>query len=403
MAFRFQRRVKLMPGVRLNVSKSGLGLSVGPRGASVSLGRRGAHSHVGIPGTGIAFRQKLSSAGAAKRGGGGGGGRASAGSAPDPIDLEDIVLRLDSEGKLSLHFEDGSPLPPTLVRKVRSAHADALRERLEAWAATRNEELHACLGIHLDTPAPLFEPYHPADPPPVRPQEPVMREVGFWDKLFLQRQRIEAENATAQARHEQALAAWQTESEAYAAMLAELEALNKALHEGEAEAMAAQISSRLSTIAWARLTEVCFDFGNDLGTLALDVDLPESDAIPDTEWEVAARGLSVREKKRNATQKRRDFSYLAHASLFRIAGEAFASLPTLGEVTLGGYTQRPDPATGGTRDVHILSVRIARAQWGEIRFDRLELVDVAEALARFDLIRDQTRAGELREITPHAG
>jgi hypothetical protein len=398
MAFRFQRRVKLMPGVRLNVSKSGLGLSVGPRGASVSLGRRGAHSHVGIPGTGIAYRQKLSTGGG---NGGVNGGRAAA--ASEPENLEDIVLKLDSEGKLGLHFEDGSPLPPALVRKVRSRHADALRERLDDWAATRNEELHACLGIHLDTPAPLFEPYHPAGPPPVRPQEPVMREIGFWHRLFLQRQRIEAENAAARTRHAEAVAAWQTEAEAYAAMLSELEALNKALYEGEAEAMSAQISSRLSAIAWARPTEVCFDFGDDLSTLALDVDLPESDAIPDTEWEVAARGLSVREKKRNATQKRRDFSYLAHASLFRIAGEAFASLPTLQEVTLGGYTQRPDPATGGTRDIYILSVRIARAQWGAIRFDKLDLVDVAEALSRFDLIRDQTRAGELREITPHAG
>lgn len=398
MAFRFQRRVRLMPGVRLNVSKSGLGLSFGPRGASISLGPRGAYSHVGIPGTGIAYRQRLSTNGG---NGGAGGGRAPATS--DPEQLSDIVLKLDSEGKLGLHFEDGSPLPPALVRKVRSAHADALRERLEHWAATRNEELHACLGIHLETPAPFFEPYRPAEPPPMRPADPVMREIGFWHRLFLQRQRIEAENAAAQARHAEAVAAWQAESEAYAAMLAELEALNKALHEGEAEAMAAQISSRLSAIAWARPTEVCFDFGDDLGTLALDVDLPESDAIPDTEWEVAARGLSVREKKRNATQKRRDFSYLAHASLFRIAGEVFASLPTVQEVTLAGYTQRPDPATGGTRDIYILSVRITRAQWGEIRFDRLELVDVAEALARFDLIRDQTRTGELREITPHAG
>ncbi|MCC5976743.1 MAG: DUF4236 domain-containing protein [Salinarimonas sp.] len=385
-----------MPGLRLNVSKSGLGLSVGPRGASVSLGPRGAYSHVGIPGTGIAYRQRLSS--------GGGNGRTGMGHANAPVDpdnLSDIVLRLDSEGKLEMSFEDGSPLTPTLVRKVRSAHADALRARLEDWAARRNEELHACLGIHLDTPAPLFEPYRPADPPPMRPEAPVMREVGFWDKLFLQRTRIEAENAAAQTRHEQAMVAWQAESEAYAAMLAELQTLNNALHEGEAEAMSAQISSRLSAIAWARPTEVCFDFGDDLATLALDIDLPESDAVPDTEWEVAARGLSVREKKRSATQKRRDFSYLAHASLFRIAGEAFASLPTLQEVTLGGYTQRPDPATGGTRDVHILSVKIARAEWEAIRFDRLEHVDVAEALDRFALIRNQTRTGELREITPH--
>ncbi|WP_232222372.1 DUF4236 domain-containing protein [Halomonas alkaliantarctica] len=38
MAFRFQRRISLAPGVRLNISKRGVGLSVGLRGASVSMG-----------------------------------------------------------------------------------------------------------------------------------------------------------------------------------------------------------------------------------------------------------------------------------------------------------------------------------------------------------------------------
>ncbi|MEA3250610.1 MAG: DUF4236 domain-containing protein [Pseudomonadota bacterium] len=38
MAFRFQRRITLAPGLRLNLSKRGMGLSVGPRGASLSVG-----------------------------------------------------------------------------------------------------------------------------------------------------------------------------------------------------------------------------------------------------------------------------------------------------------------------------------------------------------------------------
>ena len=33
MGFRFQKRIKIMPGVRLNLSKSGASWSVGPRGA----------------------------------------------------------------------------------------------------------------------------------------------------------------------------------------------------------------------------------------------------------------------------------------------------------------------------------------------------------------------------------
>jgi hypothetical protein len=59
VGFRFQRRITLAPGIRLNLSKRGLGLSVGSRGASLSAGPRGVHGHAGIPGTGLAYRQKL--------------------------------------------------------------------------------------------------------------------------------------------------------------------------------------------------------------------------------------------------------------------------------------------------------------------------------------------------------
>ncbi len=59
MGFRFQRRITILPGVRLNLSKSGVSLSLGPRGASVSIGKRGVFGNVGIPGTGLSHRTRL--------------------------------------------------------------------------------------------------------------------------------------------------------------------------------------------------------------------------------------------------------------------------------------------------------------------------------------------------------
>ncbi|MCK5745321.1 MAG: DUF4236 domain-containing protein, partial [Oricola sp.] len=63
MGMRFQRRVTIAPGVRVNLGMRGASLSMGPRGASVSVGRRGVYSNVGIPGTGLSHRQKLGSFG----------------------------------------------------------------------------------------------------------------------------------------------------------------------------------------------------------------------------------------------------------------------------------------------------------------------------------------------------
>ncbi len=55
MGFRFQRRVRLLPGVRINLSKSGVSTSIGGRGAWLTFGRRGTRATVGLPGTGLSY------------------------------------------------------------------------------------------------------------------------------------------------------------------------------------------------------------------------------------------------------------------------------------------------------------------------------------------------------------
>lgn len=55
MSFRFWRRIRLAPGVTLNLSKSGGSLSFGPRGAKYTIGPRGRRATVGIPGTGLFY------------------------------------------------------------------------------------------------------------------------------------------------------------------------------------------------------------------------------------------------------------------------------------------------------------------------------------------------------------
>ena len=52
---RFNRRVRLFPGLRLNFGKRGVSASVGVRGARVTLGRRGVRTTVGLPGTGLSY------------------------------------------------------------------------------------------------------------------------------------------------------------------------------------------------------------------------------------------------------------------------------------------------------------------------------------------------------------
>jgi len=59
MGFRFQKRLSILPGVRVNFSKGGVSTSLGPRGADVNIGRSGVTTNAGIPGTGLSYRSKL--------------------------------------------------------------------------------------------------------------------------------------------------------------------------------------------------------------------------------------------------------------------------------------------------------------------------------------------------------
>ena len=64
MGFRFQKRISILPGVRINLSKSGVSTSLGPRGADVNIGKDGVTANAGTPGTGLSYRQKVGGASA---------------------------------------------------------------------------------------------------------------------------------------------------------------------------------------------------------------------------------------------------------------------------------------------------------------------------------------------------
>lgn len=67
MAFRFRKSVKVAPGVRLNVSKSGLSTSVGTKGASMNLSSKGTRVSASVPGTGMSWTKRTRTTGASQR------------------------------------------------------------------------------------------------------------------------------------------------------------------------------------------------------------------------------------------------------------------------------------------------------------------------------------------------
>ncbi|EIU7179397.1 DUF4236 domain-containing protein [Pseudomonas aeruginosa] len=53
MAIRFRKSFKITPGIRVNISKSGVSTSIGKKGLAANLSKKGARMTAGIPGSGL--------------------------------------------------------------------------------------------------------------------------------------------------------------------------------------------------------------------------------------------------------------------------------------------------------------------------------------------------------------
>lgn len=73
MGFRFRKTISIMPGVKLNIGKTGITTSIGPKGATLNIGRRGRKRvTIGVPGTGLSYSDQLPETSTHRRTGSGG-------------------------------------------------------------------------------------------------------------------------------------------------------------------------------------------------------------------------------------------------------------------------------------------------------------------------------------------
>ncbi len=393
MGFRFRRSFKIAPGIRLNTSLRGLSISAGVRGAGVNFGTRGSSSHVGIPGTGVSFR---SSSG---RGRGGGGPR-SASSVRE--ELTSINVMLEDDGTVRLVQADGAPLTPAQVKSTRAQQGERIAEILEQACERWNQGIDELLTVHHGTPWPDSAAGFPEEPfPEAEPAAPRPRPIGLLERVFKKRrERVEEENRQATTEHEEALEAWRRRDLEHQASQAQLRWLFEVGRHQDPGAMHQYLERALSAIAWPRETTVSAAIEPEGPVVWLDVDLPELEHMPTQSATVATRGLKVSIKAKSEKQRRSDYLTHVHAVAFRLIGEAFAALPRADAVVFSGYTQRPDPGTGEVVDVYVLSVRVTRDGWREIRFNGLAQVNPVDALGRFDCRREIKKNLDVGVIEP---
>jgi hypothetical protein len=60
MGFRFQKRIRIFKALTLNISKTGTSWTLGHPGASINIRGKKVTGSVGIPGSGLSYRETLS-------------------------------------------------------------------------------------------------------------------------------------------------------------------------------------------------------------------------------------------------------------------------------------------------------------------------------------------------------
>lgn len=399
---RFRRRIRIAPGLRLNLSGSGLSLSAGPRGASVTVGSRGVWRNLSVPGTGLYSRHRLHGAAPPAR-----TGRVTR--------KEQEALLLDAffssrprlsaplaGGPIELLDENGDALAPEVQaaawKHLRSSLLDQLTECCDALKA----DIESLARLHQQTPPPDpvleyrrtdFQRPEP-DAPPERPYH------WLWKLLPWHRQRIDLANDTARRDYLEVRQEWLSACARHDRGEESRRQLYRLRDEGGAAGIEEFMSAQLAKLQWPQDTAVDMKFDDKQGRAYLDVDFPEIEDLPEGIPEPAPRTRELRIKRFSDAARRRLYAAHIHSVLFRLIGEAFRTSEAVLEVIASGYSQRPDPATGVIQDEYLVSVRVSREAWREIDFTNLEHVDPIEAVSRFPHVRKMTKTGIFRRIAP---
>jgi len=374
------------------MSLGGISVTTGIKGASLTFSKRGVHANLGLPGSGLHYRTRLSGLPGLSTGqrrsltqGGNAG----------------VQLDLDPSGRLLLLDESGDALSESRARKVRKEQRPVIDAWLEARRDAVNADRERALALHLDTPDPDVL-LGPVDlPAPVPPSPPAPYAPSTWESLMAgsvawMRDRIDFKRRAS----DEAIARWevargkQVEAER---LMARAEAVAAARAAVGPEALADKLGGLLAGIPWPRETEVALAIRG--GTVLLDVDLPEIEDMPRQEARLSKRPVGVKLEDRSDRATRQDYMRHVHAVGFRLIGEVFLATPAE-VVVLSAATQRADPATGAVMELYLYSVRVTRAGWTAIDFGRLEDVDPIAALGQFELRRKMSKTGIFKGIEP---
>lgn len=380
MALRFRKSVQIIPGLRLNFSKSGISSSLGVKGARVTFSKHGAYSNVGLPGTGLYMRERI--------------------------------------------FKKNNPklAPKTDGIKMVDEHQSIFDPYLEIERL--NKYIEDVINIGHKTPAiddliTYPRETFPVNQPIFKPNSSAVWYPALWGVAFLfigslagpigsiascgfaawySRKRIFSKQEETFNNTE--LVEWQSEKTNFEnEQDAEQHDFESALDNADKYPDKA-LEAIFNIIEWPRETNISFEINEDV--VLLDVDLPEIEDMPKVKYSLKGRGSNkdIVEEEKSDTQQRKDYANHIHGIGMLLCGIVFNTLERVKTVVISAYTQRISSASGQIDDEYLYSVCADRDTWQNINLDNVECLDPVDVLGSFNTRRNMTKTGIFKAIEP---
>lgn len=444
MGMRFRRSVKIMPGVRINFSKSGMSTTIGPKGASVNVGKKGTYLNTGIPGTGLYMREKI------------GGGQtktsqvssSSSSKGYDPEFLrryelyKPVTIKINSSGKITIEDKNGDVITDEFFLKKMKSTPDfkAQKEQLVSqWREKSEQEyqesqsaLAELVNIHkYSFTVRTLEEYERMlsavkmqkyQMKAFDQKEPSKHEIetsltayaelhvtskAFWKVKKLRAEYV-SENLEPQYKkqHEE----WekkkrefeqnqQKEAEKQNAFYAEeYEAKCAAIREkiaGSDEYVKSHLEDWLSSSTLPVEVNVDYEYEADTGNMYIDILLPSEDVIPQQEITRLANG-GVKEKAKSRTTIQTEYASMIFGLGICITSGVFNISPAIKRVLTSGFAKRRDKE-GNEVDECLYSIKFERSGFeGTVAREQPPF----EFISKFENRYKATQTWAFKAITP---
>jgi hypothetical protein len=382
MALRFRRSIKIAPGWRINLSKSGFSHSFGVRGASFSIGKRGTYINLGIPGTGISSRARLDAPVHTPR-------IAASQKTSPKKELSDVrhklpLMNKDYEEVINIFHRMKSPSERPVFDNISF---DIPKPKTSIFSAYPKSYVITGIIVFL-----LFNGFIYEFLPNSNTIKGAFTTLLFVAIIF--GHKYKNRNI-----HKQHINKWKEEKGCFVSKRKRLKQILDSKTDTTTSDYDVLLEGVLMQCEWPRETTISIETTDDRN-ISLDVDLPEIEDMPMSSWTTNSKGNKLIETQHSETQVRKDYMTHVHGIACVLLGEIFRTLPRINNVILSGYSQRINKSIGNIVEEYLYSVKVNRSQWEKINFDNLRLIDPVELLGSFDIRRNMTKTGIFTSIDP---